>query len=161
MMRAGLIAALLTATLAAGPAAAQAPTPAPAPGATAPAPATPPVGLAPGDVNSTIQDFSRTGAERRDTIVRRPKDGDTISVRLPVQGQVFINSQVPWAVTFGKESAELHIEYDVRGIAIQHTGGSVGSARATITVRLVDGRTVRINIRTANTRYKIGYAIII
>ncbi|MBI3513308.1 MAG: hypothetical protein HY060_04485 [Proteobacteria bacterium] len=123
-------------------------------------PAAPP-GAAPGDPSTPSQDFSRTGAGRRDTVVRRPKDGDTISVRLPLQGQLFINSQVPWAVTGGKESSELRIMYDVRGIELQHIGTGSGSARARFNLRLVDGRTITINVRTAGTKYKVGYAIII
>lgn len=159
----GVIAAL-TGVLLALPVLAQAPaspgaapTAAPPSGAQAPSPPA----ATPGDPNSGTTDFSRTGAGRRDTVVRRPKDGDTISVRLPLQGQLFINSQIPWAVTGGKESSELRIEYDVRGISVQHIGTGSGSARARFNLRLVDGRTITINVRTAGTKYKVGYAIII
>src|SRR5260221_1885312 len=104
--------ATLAGVLLALPVLAQAPAPPSAAKAPAPPsgaqPASPPA-AASGDPSTASQDFSRTGAGRRDTVVRRPKDGDTISVRLPLQGQLFINSQVPWAVTGGKESAELLI----------------------------------------------------
>ena len=104
------------------------------------------------------KDFSRDGAGRRDTQVLRPKDGETVSVRLPKQGTAVIASQMPWAVIGGKESPDLEVEYDVRGIRVHHTGS--GQARLSINVRMLDGRKITINVRTANTKYPAGYLII-
>jgi hypothetical protein len=104
------------------------------------------------------KDFSRDGAGRRDTVVLRPKDGETVSVRLPKQGTAVIASQVPWAVIGGKESPELEVEYDVRGIRVHHIG--TGQARLSIELRLVDGRKITVNVRTATTKYPAGYLII-
>jgi hypothetical protein len=140
--------AALGGALGVGPTLAQAPAP-----AAAPAPATAAA------TGSATQDMSRTGAARKDTIVLRPKDGDTLSIRLPVQGQVFINSQIPWAVTGGKESKQLRVFYDVRGIEVQHTG-SEGGAKASFSLRLIDGRKITVNVRTVPAKYKVGYAII-
>jgi hypothetical protein len=108
------------------------------------------------------KDASAPGAERKDTQVLHPKNGETISVRLPLQGQLFINSLIPWAVTGGKESPELVIKYDVRGVAIQHIGAhDTDGAKASFTLRLVDGRTITVNVRLARgAKYKIGYAVI-
>ena len=142
--------AALGGVLGAAPALAQAPTPAPA-AAPAPAPA--------GNPDSAKQDMSRTGAARKDTLVLQPKDGDTLSIRLPVQGQVFINSQLPWAVIGGKQSKQLRVFYDVRGIEVQHTG-TEGGAKASFTLRLIDGRKITVNVRTVPAKYKVGYAII-
>jgi hypothetical protein len=106
-------------------------------------------------------DPSRPGTERKDTQVLHPKNGDTISIRLPKQGLLYIGSLIPWAVTGGKEAGEVVIDYDVRGIRIQHIGGSESSgAKMSFTLRLVDGRTITLNVRTGNTKYKIGYAVI-
>ncbi len=104
------------------------------------------------------KDFSREGLNRRDTVVLRPKDGETVSVRLPKQGTAVIASQVPWAVIGGKESAELEVEYDVRGIRVHHIG--TGQGRLTVNLRLIDGRKITVNVRTANTKYPAGYLII-
>jgi hypothetical protein len=104
------------------------------------------------------KDFSRDGHNRRDTVVLRPKDGETVTVRLPKQGTAVIASQVPWAVTGGKEDPSLDVEYDVRGIRVHHIG--TGQARLSLTVRLIDGRKITINVRTANTKYPAGYLII-
>jgi hypothetical protein len=108
------------------------------------------------------KDASAPGAARKDTQVLHPKDGETISVRLPLQGQLFINSLIPWAVTGGKESSELVIKYDVRGVAIQHIGAhDTDGAKASFILRLVDGRTITVNVRLArNVKYKIAYAVI-
>jgi hypothetical protein len=146
----GLMAAL--GALGAGPGSAQAQTPAPSPAAA-------PAEAAPGTPGATKQDFSRTGNGRKDTVVLRPKDGETISVRLPVNGQVFINSLLPWAVTGGKGSKQMRVYYDVRGIEVQHTGNE-GGAKASFTLRLIDGRTVTVNVRTVSAKYKVGYAVI-
>src|SRR3954452_15310884 len=94
------------------------------PGAAWPQQAAPQTG--PGDA----KDFSRTGAGRRDTQVLHPKDGETVSMRLPKRGTAVIASQMPWAVLGGKESPDLEVEYDVRGIRVHHTG--VGQARLTV-----------------------------
>ncbi|MBV8168061.1 MAG: hypothetical protein JO021_14795 [Alphaproteobacteria bacterium] len=104
------------------------------------------------------KDFSRDGTMRRDTQVLRPKDGETVSVRLPKQGTAVIASQVPWAIIGGKESPELSVEFDPRGIKVHHTGA--GQARLSINLRLLDGRKITINVRTANTKYPAGYLII-
>jgi hypothetical protein len=106
-------------------------------------------------------DASVPGNERKDTKVLRPKDGETISVRLPKQGLLFISSLMPWVVTGDKEGHELVVRFDPRGIWIQHTGGSESSGtKASFTLRLIDGRTITLNVRTGNTKYKIGYAVI-
>jgi hypothetical protein len=105
------------------------------------------------------KDFSRDGLSRRDTQVLRPKDGDTISVRLPKQGQAMVASQVPWAVTGGKQTPDLQVEYDVRGIRVIHTG--TGQARVSFNLRLVDGRKLTVNVRTAVAKYPVGYLVII
>jgi hypothetical protein len=107
-------------------------------------------------------DLSAPGNARPDTKVLHPKDGETISVRLPKQGLVLVESLIPWAVTGEKKVApELAIKFEPRGIWIQHTGGAdSGIARATFTLRLIDGRTITVNVRTGNTKYKIGYAVI-
>ena len=107
---------------------------------------------------AATKDVSRDGAARRDTQVLRPKDGETVSVRLPKQGTAVIASQMPWAVIGGKESPDLEVEYDVRGIRVHHTGS--GQARLSINVRMLDGRKITINVRTANTKYPAGYLII-
>jgi len=106
-------------------------------------------------------DASVPGNERKDTKVLHPKDGETISVRLPKQGLLMISSLIPWAVTGEKAGHELSVRFDPRGIRIQHTGGAdSGIARASFTLRLIDGRTITVNVRTGNTKYKIGYAVI-
>jgi hypothetical protein len=130
----------------------------PAPGAAPTPPAAPPAPGSPAGGEGR-KDFSRDGAGRRDTQVVRPRDGETVSVRLPKQGQAMVVSQVPWAVTGGKEGPELVIEYDVRGIRVLHTGN--GQARATFNLRLIDGRNVTVNVRTGNAKYQVGYLVII
>jgi len=112
-----------------------------------------------GSSDSAKKDVSLPGTERKDTIVLRPKDGDTISVRLPIQGQVFIDSLIPWAVTGGKPSKQMEVFFGVRGIGVQHTG-TEGGAKASFTVRLIDGRTLTLNIRAVRAKYKVGYEII-
>jgi len=129
----------------------------PAPAADQTAAATPTA--TPDGSNSAKQDVSITGNGRKDTIVLRPKDGDTISVRLPIQGQVFIDSLIPWAVTGGKPSKQMEVFFGVRGIGVQHTG-TEGGAKATFTIRLIDGRTLTLNIRAVRAKYKVGYEII-
>jgi len=104
------------------------------------------------------KDFSRDGTSRRDTQVLHPKDGETVSVRLPKQGTAVIASQMPWAIIGGKESPDLEVEFDVRGIRVKHTGS--GQARLTLNLRLLDGRKITVNVRTANTKYPAGYLII-
>jgi hypothetical protein len=104
------------------------------------------------------KDFSREGTTRRDTQVVRPKDGETVTVRLPKQGTALIASQIPWAVTGGKETPELEVEYDVRGIRVHHLG--TGQAKISFNLRLLDGRKITVNVRTANTKYNVGYVII-
>jgi hypothetical protein len=106
-------------------------------------------------------DASVPGNERKDTKVLHPKDGETISVRLPKQGLLLISSLIPWAVTGEKQGHELSVRFDPRGIRIQHTGGSESDGtKASFTLRLIDGRTITVNVRTGNTKYKIGYAVI-
>lgn len=134
--------------------AAPAPAPAPVPGA---APGVGPAAGA-GQPDDGKKDYSRDGTARRDTVVLRPKDGDRVSVRLPKQGVVTIASQIPWAVVGGKKGTDLEVEFDVRGIKITHTGS--GSTRISFDLRLIDGRTVTVNVRTATTKYQVGYAII-
>lgn len=124
----------------------------------APAQAAQPPG-APTPEGEARKDFSRDGAIRRDTQVVRPKDGETVSVRLPKQGQAMVVSQIPWAVTGGKEGPELFIEYDVRGIRVVHTG--TGQGKATFNLRLIDGRNITVNVRTANAKYPVGYLVIL
>jgi hypothetical protein len=109
------------------------------------------------------KDASRDGTARKDTVVLHPKSGDTLSVRLPAQGQVMITSLIPWAVTGAKEATpELVVTYDVRGIQIQHIGARGGTgAKASFTLRLVDGRTITVNVRTTpNAKFQISYAVI-
>jgi len=149
----GLIAAL--SAFGAVPGHAQAPPAQAAPAAAAPAPAA--ARAAPNPDAS--KDFSVTGNGRKDTIVLRPKDGDTLSIRLPIEGQVFVNSLIPWAVTGSKPSKQMEYHFGVRGLAVQHTGNE-GGAKASFTLRLIDGRTITINVRAVNARYKVGYAII-
>jgi len=148
----GLIAALTA--LGAAPSHAQAPAQS-TPAAATPAPAAAPAAPNP----DASKDFSVTGNGRKDTIVLRPKDGDTLSIRLPIEGQVFVNSLIPWAVTGGKPSKQMEINFGVRGLAVQHTGNE-GGAKASFTLRLIDGRTITINVRAVNAKYKVGYAII-
>lgn len=106
-------------------------------------------------------DLSTPGNARPDTKVLHPKDGETISVRLPKQGLVMISSLIPWAVTGEKEGHEIAVHFDPRGIWIHHTGGAdSGITRVSFTLRLIDGRTITVNVRTGNTKYKIGYAVI-
>jgi hypothetical protein len=106
-------------------------------------------------------DASVPGNARKDTRVLNPKNGDTITLRMPKQGLIFIGSLIPWAVTGEKEAHELVIRFDPRGISIQHIGGSDSSgAKVSLTLRLVDGRTITVNVRTGNTKYKIAYAVI-
>jgi len=106
-------------------------------------------------------DNSAPGNARKDTQVLHPKDGDTVTVRLPKQGLLFIGSLIPWAVTGGKEAPALVVKFDPRGIQIQHTGGTEdGPAKVSFTLRLVDGRTITVNVRTGNTKYKVAYAVI-
>ena len=106
-------------------------------------------------------DASIPGNARKDTQVLQPKDGDTVTIRLPKQGLLFIGSLIPWAVTGEKEAHELVVKFDPRGIRIQHTGGvESNGAKLTFTLRLVDGRTITVNVRTGNTKYKIAYAVI-
>ena len=106
-------------------------------------------------------DVSIAGNARKDTQVLQPKDGDTVTIRLPKQGLLFIGSLIPWAVTGEKEAHELVVRFDPRGIRIQHTGGvESNGAKLTFTLRLVDGRTITVNVRTGNTKYKVAYAVI-
>jgi hypothetical protein len=150
----GLIAAL--SALGAAPSRAQ--TPPTQSAAAQPAPAQPaPAAATPGP--NASKDFSVTGNGRKDTVVLRPKDGDTLSIRLPIEGQVFVNSLIPWAVTGGKPSKQMNVNFGVRGLAVQHTGNE-GGAKASFTLRLIDGRTITINVRAVNAKYKVGYAII-
>jgi len=110
---------------------------------------------------SAPADLSVPGNARKDTQVLQPKNGDTISVRLPKQGMLFIGSLIPWAVTGGKEAHELVVKYDARGIRIQHIGGSEDApAKVSFTLRLIDGRTITLNVRTGNTKYKDAYVVI-
>jgi hypothetical protein len=96
---------------------------------------------------------------RKDTVVLHPKDGETISVKLPKQGQLFIVSQIPWAVTGGKiKATDLIINYEVRGIEVQHIG--TNNAKASFTLRLLDGRTITVNVRTTKAKFNVGYAVI-
>lgn len=96
--------------------------------------------------------------DRPDTTVLHPKDGEVLSVRLPTQGQLFIVSLIPWAVTGGKEGQGLEVNYDVRGIQISHLGND--PSKVSFTLRLVDGRTITLNVRTANMKIKTAYAVI-
>jgi len=108
------------------------------------------------------KDLSVDGNGRPDTQVLHPKDGETVSVRLPTEGLLFISSLTPWAVTGGKEAPLLVVKFTPRGIAIQSIGGS-GSlpAKVSFTLRMLDGRTITVNVRTGNTKYKVGYAVIV
>jgi hypothetical protein len=138
--------------------AATAPSTTPATTAGTPAKASP--GATPaGSSDAAKKDVSLPGTERKDTIVLHPKDGDTISVRLPIQGQVFIDSLIPWAVTGGKQSKQMEVFFGVRGMGVQHTGND-GGAKASFTVHLIDGRTLTFNIRAVRAKYKVGYEII-
>lgn len=143
--------------LGAAPVLAQAPAPA-APGqATAAPPSAAPAPA--GAPDSAKQDVSSPGTARKDTLVLRPKDGDTITVRLPVQGQVFINSLIPWAVTGGKEAKQMRVFFNVRGLEVQSMA-TEGGAKASFSLRLSDGRRITVNVRTVPAKYKVGYAII-
>jgi hypothetical protein len=134
---AALVAGLLA--VAAGPAAAQTPPARPA--------------------SATPGDVSIPGNARPDTLVVSPKNGETVTFRLPKQGLLFINSLTPWAVTATKENAGVEVHFDVRGISIQHIAPDI-PARLSFTLRLIDGRTITVNVRSINTKYKTGYAII-
>ena len=149
----GLIAAL--GALGAAPLHAQTPEAPPAAKTAATTPAATPATPNP----EANKDFSVTGNGRKDTIVLRPKNGDTLSIRLPIEGQVFVNSLIPWAVTGGKQSKQMEVMFGVRGLEVQHTGNT-GGAKASFTLRLIDGRTITINVRAVNAKYKVGYAII-
>ncbi len=168
----------ITAALIALPCWAQAPSPGPAAAtpsaaptaaarAVCPAPLSPPAAVpaaaqtpaATANPAGSPKDFSVTGNGRKDTLVLRPKDGDTVTVRLPVQGQIFVSSLIPWAVTCGKQAKQLLVFFDVRGMEVQHTATEPG-ARATFQLRLIDGRRITVNIRTVNAKYKVGYAVI-
>ena len=122
-------------------------------------PATP--AAAPPSAAGDRKDASIAGNARSDTQVLHPKDGDTLTIRLPLRGHLIISSLIPWAVTGGKETAELVVAYDVRGIDIIHTGGTESNgAKVSFNLRLVDGRKITVNVRTGNTKYKIGFAVI-
>jgi hypothetical protein len=144
--------ATLGGALVATPALAQTQTPTPSRPAPAP-------GQAPGQTPAAPDDMSRTGTQRPDTVVLHPKDGETLSVRVPIQGQLIIGSLIPWAVTGGKGNHAFEVFYDVRGIEVQHIGNT-GGTKASFILRLLDGRQITVNIRTARAKYKVGYAII-
>jgi len=110
-------------------------------------------------VSTTPGDLSAPGNARPDTLVVRPKTGETVTFRLPKSGLLFINSLIPWAIMGAKESAGVEVKFDPRGISIQHVAPDA-PVRLSFTLRLIDGRTITVNVRTANTRYKTGYAII-
>jgi hypothetical protein len=108
------------------------------------------------------KDVSIDGNARQDTQVLQPKNGETISIRVPTQGLLFIGSLIPWAINGEKEAAGFVIKFNPRGISIQHIAGSAANpAKGSFTLRLLDGRVITVNIRTGHTKFQTAYAIIV
>ncbi len=121
-----LVLSLLAAFTAYAPIAAQSPTE-----------LAPPTPEPSGDAATTT--FNQTG-------VFEPRDLERISMEIPREGTTYITFQRRFVVTGGSATKNIEMDFTFSSIVLRHSGSTPGNAN--FTVRIADGRTVFVNVRS-------------
>jgi len=84
-------------------------------------------------------EFNQTG-------VFEPLDLERITLELPREGTIYITFQRRFVVTGGSATRNVQMDFTFSSIVLRHSGVTPGNAN--LSVRMVDGRTVFISMRS-------------
>jgi len=117
---------------------------------------TPPIGGAPPALAEPLGDAP--GAIFNETGVFDPKNLERLVMETPRDGTLYVTFKNRYTVTSGAASKNMEMDFSFSSIVLRHSGTTPGNAN--LTLRMVDGRTLFISVRSTARPGDDRYAFI-